>query len=124
MKQLVRVVQVFAGVCALGFVVLLFANEPDKGGGGAAPANANANATGTTVVSGADVFANRCSSCHGDDGGGGLGPQLSGGKMKARFPDIADQIKVITDGRGGMPGFEGKLTDEQIRAVAEYERSL
>jgi cytochrome c551 len=120
MKRVVTVVQVFAVVCTLGFVVMLFANEPDAGGA-AAPTN---DAPQTAKVSGADVYSNRCAGCHGGDGAGGLGPQLSDGKVKARFPDIAEQIAVITDGRGGMPAFGGKLTDEQIRAVAEYERSL
>jgi mono/diheme cytochrome c family protein len=121
MKRVVTVVQVAAVLCALAFVVMLFANEPNR----AEPARASAGATtGTTVINGADVFANRCSSCHGSDAGGGLGPQLSQGHVVARFPDIADQIKVITNGRGGMPGFKAQLSAEEIRAVAEYERSL
>ena len=122
MKGLVRVVQALAVLCVLVFVVMLFANEPDEGGA-AAPAAAD-QATGTTVLNGADVYSNRCSSCHGSDAGGGLGPQLSDGKVKAKFPNIEDQIAVITKGRGGMPGFGGKLSDAEIRAVAEYERSL
>lgn len=119
MKRVVTVVQVGALLCALVFVVMLFANEPSK----SVPA-ASANATGTTVVKGAEVFSNRCSSCHGSDGGGSLGPQLSKGRVVERFPNIEDQIKVITDGRGGMPGFGSRLSEEEIRAVAEYERSL
>jgi cytochrome c551 len=120
MKRVVTVVQALAVFFTLVFVVMLFANEPDTGSAAAPPADA----TQTTVVNGADVYGNRCSSCHGSNAEGGLGPQLSDGKVKARFPEIEDQIAVITNGRGGMPGFKGKLTDEQIRAVAEYERSL
>jgi len=120
-KRVVAVVEAAAVLCALLFVVMLFANEPSR----SAPARADAGATtGTTVVNGSEVFGNRCSSCHGSDAGGGLGPQLSKGRVVARFPDIADQIAVITNGRGGMPGFKAQLSAEEIRAVAEYERSL
>ena len=125
MKRVVGVVQAFALLCTLAFAVLLFANEPDRDADAGEPAE---QATGTTLapgeVDGAQVFSNRCASCHGSDGGGGLGPQLSGGRAVARFPDIADQIKVITDGRGGMPGFGSRLSEAEIAAVAEYTRSL
>ena len=121
MKRVVTVVQAAALLCALAFVVLLFANEPDDGGGEAPSAR---SATGPAAISGAEVFANRCASCHGKDAEGGLGPQLSGGRMVLRFPEIADQIAVISNGRGGMPGFGDRLSAEEIEAVAEYERSL
>jgi mono/diheme cytochrome c family protein len=29
-------------------------------------------------------------------------------------------VTVITNGRGGMPTFEGQLTEEQIRDVAAF----
>ena len=115
MKRLVTVVQVLAVGCAIAFVVLLFANEPDDQPAGGTPAAA---------VDGATVYENRCAGCHGGDGGGGLGPQLSDGRVVQRFPDIADHIAVITDGRGGMPGFGDRLSEAEITAVAEYERTL
>lgn len=122
MKRIVNLVQAAALLCALAFVVLLFANEPDKGGTTAAPTDEGA--VEAAVIDGAAVFANRCASCHGRAGGGGLGPQLSKGRVVARFPDIADQVAVITNGRGGMPGFGTRLSAEEIEAVAEYVRSL
>jgi len=84
-------------------------------------------------------------------GGGAFGPNLTNGDTLRQFPDIKDQIDFITNGSlfqkpygvrgigsGRMPGFgreslpdaHGKttslrlLTDEQIRAIAEYERKL
>jgi mono/diheme cytochrome c family protein len=119
MKRVVTVVQAAAVLCALLFVVMLFANEPGDGVTAAPDRSAN-----ESVVDGSAVYGNRCASCHGSDAGGGLGPQLSQGKVVARFPDIADQIAVITDGRGGMPGFGERLNAEEIEAVAKYERSL
>ena len=84
-------------------------------------------------------------------GGGAFGPNLTNGDTLRQFPDIKDQITFITTGSlfqkpygvrgigsGRMPGFgresdpdpKGKttplrlLTDDQIRAIAVYERSL
>ncbi len=68
------------------------------------------------------IYATRCAGCHGDEGQGVVGPALGGGEVAQRFPDIADQIAVIASGRGLMPGFDHILSDEEVRAVAEYER--
>lgn len=122
MKRIVAVVQILALLCAAAFVVLLFANEPDRSEKVAT--SATSAATVNATVDGRAVFANRCASCHGSDAGGGLGPQLSGGRAVARFPEISDQVAVITSGRGGMPGFGARLSAEEIQAVAEYVRSL
>jgi mono/diheme cytochrome c family protein len=110
MKRVVSVVQVIALLSAAAFVVLLFANEPADDA--AAPTD------------GAAVFSSACASCHGSDGGGGVGAQLSDGLVVDRYPDIEDEIAVITSGSGGMPGFGTRLSEAEIRAVAEYIRSL
>jgi len=122
MKRVVFVVQVIAALCAIAFVIALFANEPET-------KTKNASASATTVqqaggVDGAAVFADRCAGCHGSAGQGALGPKLSGGRAVERFPNIADQIAVITSGRGGMPAFGSRLSADEIRAVAEYTRTL
>ena len=126
-KRIVTVVQIAALLCAVVFVVLLFANEPDKGGAAATPSASSASNGASeqpAAVDGAAVYANRCASCHGSDGGGALGPQLSDGRAAQRFPNIADQIGVIADGRGGMPAFGSRLSEAEIKAVAEYTRTL
>jgi cytochrome c oxidase subunit 2 len=115
-KRVVSAVQVIAMLCAAAFVVLLFANEPDH-------ASPSAGSVGT-VVDGAAVFAGSCAACHGADGGGGAGIQLSEGKVVALFPNIDDQIRVITNGNGRMPAFGGQLSKAEIQAVAEYIRTL
>jgi mono/diheme cytochrome c family protein len=116
MKAVVRVVQAVAALAAVAFVALLFLNEPDD-------ADVQATPTGAEV-DGASVFADRCAGCHGPDGGGRSGPQLSEGSVVEAFPDIEDQIDVVTDGRGGMPSFGSRLSPEEIRAVVEYSRTL
>jgi mono/diheme cytochrome c family protein len=65
-----------------------------------------------------------CANCHGIEGQGGLGPAFTGGRMVWVHPDIDDQIDVIREGRGEMPPFDRVLSDEELRAVAEHERSL
>ena len=60
--------------------------------------------------------------CHGSQGEGGVGPVLAG-QVVTRFPDAADQIAVVTNGRGGMPAFGNDLTDEEIAQVVEYTRT-
>ena len=109
-KRLVNVVEVLALIAAAVFVVLLFTNEPDSGGS----ANASPGAT---------VFAANCARCHGSDGGGGLGPQLSGGAV-AKDLSETEEIAVVTKGRSGMPSFGGDLSPEQIQQVVAYTRTL
>lgn len=96
------------------FVLLLFVNEPSK-----PPAVPKAG----TENLGASIFATRCASCHGSDGGGGFGPALGGGLVAERYPDPADQHAVVTDGLGSMPSFASSLTPEQIQAVVDYTRN-
>jgi len=84
-------------------------SEPSGGGGDEASA-------------GQSVYEDNCARCHGPDGEGGVGPQLGDGAVAENFPDIADQITVIREGRNGMPAWEDSLTPEEIEAVATYER--
>jgi mono/diheme cytochrome c family protein len=93
---------------------------------------------------GSTIFGNNCAACHGASGQGGVGPKLAGGEAKLTFPVIDDHISWINTGSapfkgkpygdpnrpggqhvaatGGMPAFQGKLTPEEIQAVADYER--
>lgn len=76
------------------------------------------------LVRGREVFTARCVTCHGSDGGGGRGPALSDGRVGREYPDIRDQIAVVTDGRRGMPSFGGVLTEAEIEAVVRYTREV
>ena len=72
------------------------------------------------------LYEQHCANCHAVDGAGAIGPQLNDGRVVERFPEVDDQIAVITVGRVdlGMPPFGDTLTEEQIQAVAEYTRQL
>jgi mono/diheme cytochrome c family protein len=111
LKRIVMGAEVLA-LLAIGlFVIMLFANEPDTGGGsGGGP--------------GAEIYSARCASCHGSDGGGGIGPRLSGGAVVDAYPEIADEIAVVTEGKGRMPSFGDRLSSNEIEQVVEYTRTL
>ena len=125
LRVVVAVVEVFAVLATVATVVLLFANEP-AAPPAAAPAADGAATDGAEPVvrDGAAVYADECAACHGADGGGGVGPTLSGGAVVAAFPDGADQTTVVVEGQGGMPSFGDRLSEEEIAAVVEYTRSL
>jgi mono/diheme cytochrome c family protein len=90
------------------------------------------------LVLGAELFSSSCASCHGGQGGGGVGPQLSDGAVLETWPDFKDHIEWVTLGsagwpedtygaqgkpkKGGMPSFEGVLTEEEIALIVRYER--
>ncbi|HLF69582.1 MAG TPA: c-type cytochrome [Actinomycetota bacterium] len=88
-------------------------------------------------ATGADIFSQNCSPCHGIGGTGGAGPAMVNGAVAAQFPTIEDHIAFVkagskqgvkygTNGKGtgGMPAWGKLLTDAQIQLVVEYERSL
>jgi mono/diheme cytochrome c family protein len=114
LKRVVQAVEILAALGAVVFVVMLFANEPsDTSAGGAAASDP-----------GAAIYAASCAGCHGADGGGGLGPQLSDGNVVTAFPDAADEVTFVTDGEGSMPAFGSRLSPDQIQQVVDYTRTL
>lgn len=72
---------------------------------------------------GQQIYTQNCASCHGANGGGGYGKKLAG-VVATNYPNIDDQIALITNGKGGMPAFGKKLTPEQLTAVSRYTREV
>lgn len=70
-----------------------------------------------------DIYANRCSSCHGKKFEGGMGGSLVDGEWKHGSSD-ADIRRSIAKGNVqlGMTPWEGILTDEQIRSLVIFLR--
>jgi outer membrane protein assembly factor BamB len=74
--------------------------------------------TGGGAASGKTVFTSNCGSCHTLNAAGtsgNVGPNLD--QLK---PDEATVERQVRNGGGGMPAFEGRLSDAQIMAVAAY----
>jgi cytochrome c551 len=77
----------------------------------------------------ADVFKSKCASCHGADG---KGDTPAGKKMNVKdlaSDDVQKQSDaaltgVIEKGKKPMPGYEGKVTKEQIDGLVKWIRTL
>lgn len=81
-------------------------------------------ATQTSAIDAAMLFANNCAGCHGEDGKGGFGSDLSSPAYK--YGRGAESVKSsIAEGRGGrMPAFSGQLSDAEIDALTEFSINL
>jgi cytochrome c6 len=78
---------------------------------------------------GAATFKAKCAACHSADGSG---DSATGKAMKVRDLRSADVQKqtdaqltdIITNGKGKMPAYKGKLTDDQIKQLVATIRDL
>lgn len=69
------------------------------------------------------IYAATCAACHGSTGQGGLAPRLGGGASLEAFPDIEDEIAIVSRGLG-IPNhaFDEVLTANEIRDVVLFAR--
>ncbi len=88
---------------------------------------------GDEPVSGKKLFDAKCAQCHGKDAKGN--PKMA--KLLKVEPTALDLTKAeavsmtsdavvtqITNGKKKMPGYKGKMTDDQIQAVATYLKGI
>lgn len=75
-------------------------------------------------ASGADDYKAKCAMCHGADGKGAMAKKMGSQDLAGTSMSTAEIAKVVTDGKGKMPAFKGKLSDDQIQAVAAYVKTL
>ena len=76
-----------------------------------------------------DVYLDKCSVCHGQDG---AGKTARGRKLKvvdvresSKKVSLDEMIKAVEQGKGAsMDGYGKELGKDQIKAVAEYYRGL
>lgn len=99
-------------------------------------------ALGDAIYNGQEVSGVNCAGCHGAGGGGGAGPALngvlnvfgactdhiewvslaSGGFQAAGRSTYGDTNKPVGGFGANMPGFGSSLSEEQLAAVASFER--
>ncbi len=72
--------------------------------------------SGGGASAGDAVFASTCAGCHGADGTGASGPDLTS-RGTLTMERIVDQV---TNGGSSMPAYGSKLSSAEIDAVAEY----
>ncbi|MGD0962495.1 MAG: cytochrome c [Candidatus Acidiferrales bacterium] len=77
----------------------------------------------------AALYKTKCAACHGADGSGNTAMgkafklrDLGADPVQAQTD--AQLIAITTDGKGKMPAYEGKLTDDQIKELVGYIRTL
>lgn len=82
-----------------------------------------------TPTDGAGLFKAKCAMCHGPDG---AGKTPMGQKLNIRDLHSADAQKqadaalsqIIAQGKGKMPAFSQKLTEDQIKLLVAHIREL
>lgn len=72
-------------------------------------------------LNGQELFNASCISCHGADGKLGL---MEASDLSISTMELTAKIEIIKNGKGAMTPFAEILTEEQIKAVAEYSESL
>lgn len=77
----------------------------------------------------ATFYKTKCQMCHGADGKGQtpMGPKL--GVRDFHSPEVAKEsdsvlFTITKNGKNKMPAYNGKLTDDQIKDLVKYIRSL
>ncbi|HEX4945884.1 MAG TPA: cytochrome c [Blastocatellia bacterium] len=60
----------------------------------------------------------KCVTCHGEKGDGGIGPSFKVGAAMTR--SVEDLAARIGAGSGQMPAFKEKLSQEEIHELAKY----
>ena len=86
-------------------------------------------ATPIFAADGAALFKAKCAACHGPDG---KGETPVGKTLKVKSLAAADVQKLsdaeiektISDGKGKMPAFKGKLSADELKAVVAFVRTL
>lgn len=73
------------------------------------------------VTDGAELYQIACASCHGINGEGMFGtPLVNRGLKEAKIRSNILRGRI----QSGMPSFEGKFTDEQLKALIEFVVAL
>jgi uncharacterized membrane protein len=101
------------GVGAVAVIALAIAIKPEDDSAPTPTPTTNVGA-----LTGPDVFAANCAACHtlsAANSTGSVGPNLDN-----VHPEKDLVFERVSNGKGGMPSFRGKLSQDEINAVADY----
>ena len=78
------------------------------------------------AAAGKAVYEKSCKTCHGADGtpSAGMAKAMNIKDFKTTDFSDADIKAAVTNGKGKMPPYKGKLTDAQITGLVGYIRTL
>ncbi|OAS16383.1 c-type cytochrome [Paenibacillus oryzisoli] len=90
---------------------------PSPSAGTSTAPTASATTGTTTKADGQTIYKANCVSCHGANLEGLVGPSLQkvGGKHSKE-----QLTAIITNGKGAMPSFKGKLSDDEINSLSTW----
>jgi cytochrome c6 len=76
-----------------------------------------------------DLYKTKCQACHGTDGKGETAAGKKLGAKDFHSPEVskmsdAELIAVTKTGKEKMPAYDKKLTDDQIKQLITYIRTL
>jgi len=76
--------------------------------------------------SSAELYKSKCAVCHAADGSGNtpIGTKLGVKGFKTSKSTDAEMFNITKKGKGKMPAYENKLTDDQIKGLVQYIREL
>jgi cytochrome c6 len=86
-----------------------------------------AGAPAAQAADGKALYDAKCAMCHGKDG---VAKPMAKGSANLNDPKYQEAttseelVAVIENGKGKMKGFKGKMTPEEIKAVADYVKTL
>jgi len=76
------------------------------------------------VFKGREVYVRDCVLCHGSSGEGRLPGLQSFNESQVLYRTDEALKKIVRDGKGVMPSFNGLLSDDDIRNVVTYLRTF
>ena len=107
----------FLSFFAMIFFLVACGNDPSSDSSDEGQDSTTASEGATVEVDGQKIFRTYCITCHGIDGK----LNLNGAKdLGISEMEIDEKVLHITNGKGLMTPFNGILTEEEIKAVAEY----
>lgn len=79
------------------------------------------NKTALPPVAGDVLYKKSCKVCHGNDGAKGL---LGAKNLKVSSLEATAIVQQIREGKGPMPSFKKKFSEEELVVLADYVKSL
>lgn len=81
------------------------------------------------AADGPALFKSKCAMCHGPDGAGStaMGKKLGVralGSADVQKQSDSDLMTIIKKGKGKMPPYAGKLSDDEVKALIKHIRNF